>query len=86
MFLEERERWEGGVMGMYAIVDKGGNEGTREFYDRVLGDIKDLTIEMKDRTKDVDRIKIMYMETSTRMEGKILVFLQEQSKLKTRVS
>ena len=40
----------GGVMGIWFIGDEGGDEGMRERYERVLGDVKDLTRDLRDST------------------------------------
>ena len=48
----------------------------REKYDRALGDVKDLTRDMRYMTKDKESINIRGTETSSNMEGKILELLE----------
>ena len=58
----------------------------REWYERVLGDVKDLTRDLRDRTEEMERIKIREMETSSKLEGTRLDLLKAKSKLKTKES
>ena len=48
----------GGVMDIYVIGDEGGYYGMRGKYERVLGDVKYLTRDLRDITKEIKRIKI----------------------------
>ena len=46
-----------------------GMEGMREQYKRALGGVKDLKRYLRDMTKEMERINIRDMETSSDMEG-----------------
>ena len=48
----------------------------RELYERVLGDVKDLTRDLRDSTNEIERINIREMDTSSDMEGEILDLLE----------
>ena len=63
---------------------KGEYEGMREQYERVLGNVKDLTRYLRNRTKDMERIKTREIDTSSDMEEKILDLLEVQSKINIR--
>ena len=56
----------------------------REQYERVLGNVKDLTRYLRNRTKDMERIKTREIDTSSDMEEKILDLLEVQSKINIR--
>ena len=73
-------------MGIYVIGDEGGDEGMRERYERVLGDVKGFIIYLRDSTKEIKRIKISKMDTSSDLEGTRLDLLEAQSNLNTRES
>ena len=45
-----------------------------------------MTRYLRDRTKEMDRIKIREKETSSELEGKILYLQEARSKLETRES
>ena len=71
-------------MGINVIAYKGRDEGMRERYERVMGDVKDLARDLRDSTKEIERINIREMETSSELKGTRLDLLEAQSKLKTR--
>ena len=48
-----------------------------EWYERSLGDVKDLTRYLRDSENEIERIKIREMETSSDMEGTRLDILEE---------
>ena len=56
----------------------------KERYDRFLEGVKDLTRDLRDSTKEIERIKIREIETSSKLEGTNLGLLEEQSKINTR--
>ena len=56
----------------------------RERCERVLGDFKDLTRDLRDSTKEIERINMREIETSYELEGMRLDILESQSKLNTR--
>ena len=56
----------------------------RERYERVLGDIKYLTRDLRDNTKEIDRIKVREKDISSDLEGTILDLLEAQKKLNNR--
>ena len=63
---------------------KGESEGMREQYERVLGNVKDLKRYLRNRTKDMERIKTREIDTSSDMEEDILDLLEVQSKINIR--
>ena len=58
-------------------------EGVRERYERLLGDVKELTRYLTDRINYMERINIINMETSSKTEGKILEIMEAQSNINT---
>ena len=50
----------------------------RERYEMFLGDVKYLMIDLRDSTKEMERIKIREMETSSELEGRMLDLLEVQ--------
>ena len=73
-------------MGIYVIGDEGGYEGISEQYERFLGYVKDLTRDLRDSIKEIDRIKIREMETCSKLKGPRLDLLGAQSKQNIRDS
>ena len=45
-----------------------------EWYERVLGDVKDLTRDLRDSTEEIERIKIRAMETFSELRGRYWTF------------
>ena len=45
-------------MGIYVIGNEVGDEGIKERYERVLGDVTYLTRDLRDSTREIERIKI----------------------------
>ena len=53
-------------------------EGMREWYERDLGDVNNLTRDLRESTKDMERINIRDRETYSNLESIRLDFLEAQ--------
>ena len=51
-------------------------EGMREWYERALGDVNNLTRDLRESTKEMERINIREREAYSDMEGLILNLLE----------
>ena len=74
----------GGQRGFRLYEMREDMEGMRQHYDRDLGDTKDFTRDMRNRTEDTESIYIRVRETSSNNKGTIFDLLEDQSKLETK--